>query len=143
VTWRRIGLLAVVVAVAGLGSTSPAATARAVPTLRLAIVHVLHGCHSWARGTKVLGPSRKVTVRRGTRLVIRVNCPMSFDLVQLRGPRLRLGGRFYAGTTRTIVFRKVGRYTLRATNVESSDEQGLETLGPDNVLKLTVRVTRR
>jgi hypothetical protein len=141
-TLRRLGLLSVLVVVLGLAAPSLDVTAATVPTLRLAIVHVLHGCHSWARASKILGPSRTFTVKRGTKLVIRVNCPMEFDFVQVAGPPLRLGGRFYAGTTRTIAFRKAGVYKLRATNVESSDDQGLETLGPDNVLRLTVRVRR-
>ena len=66
---------------------------------------------------------------------------MSFDLVQTAGPRLALGNpRFAAGTTRTIVFRKAGVYRLVAKNVETSEEMGLQTLGPDNVLRLTVRI---
>jgi hypothetical protein len=64
---------------------------------------------------------------------------MDFEFRQLRGPRISLGNpRTVAGTSRTIVFRKAGRYVLTATNVQSSDELGLETLGSDNVLTLTV-----
>ena len=64
----------------------PTATAAASTTVRLTIVHVLQGCHSWA-------------------------------------------------TAHTLVYR------LSATNVESSTDLGLQTLGPDNVLQLTVRVS--
>jgi hypothetical protein len=46
----------------------------------------------------------------------------------------------HTGTTRTIVFAKPGLYRLRAVNVESSADAGLQTLGPDNVLVLAVRV---
>ena len=45
-----------------------------------------------------------------------------------------------AGTTRTIVFAKRGVYKLLARNIQSSDQLGLETLGDDNVLTLTIRV---
>ena len=66
---------------------------------------------------------------------------MDFDLQQTAGPKLTLGGpRLYAGTTRTLVFRKPGVYKLVAKNVQTSDEAGLETLGEDNSLRLTVRV---
>jgi hypothetical protein len=66
---------------------------------------------------------------------------MDFELRQTAGPKLALGGsRLYTGTTRTLVFRKAGLYKLVATNVQTSDELGLETLGEDNFLKLTVRV---
>ena len=81
-------------------------------------------------------------MKRGTRLQIRINCPMSFDLVQLAGPALALGDpRSYSGTVRTIVFAKKGVYKLQATNVESSAQMGMTTLGADNVLVLTVRVS--
>jgi hypothetical protein len=66
---------------------------------------------------------------------------MDFELRQTAGPKLALGGsRLYTGTTRTLVFRKAGLYKLVAKNVQTSDEIGLETLGEDNFLKLTVRV---
>ena len=44
------------------------------------------------------------------------------------------------GARRTIVFRRVGLYRLKVVNVETSEEQGLQTLGPDNTLVLIVRV---
>ena len=66
---------------------------------------------------------------------------MDFDLKQTAGPRLALGGsRLYTGTTRTLVFRKPGLYRLVATNVQTSEEAGLQTLGEDNTLRLIVRV---
>ena len=67
---------------------------------------------------------------------------MSFDFSQTAGPMLALGDpRTYPGTVRTIVFPKRGLYKLRATNVQTSTDAGLQTLGPDNVLVLVVRVT--
>ena len=130
-----LGVLAVVVAV-------PTGGAAAVsPTVRLTIVHVVSGCHVWKLGRKVLGPSTKLTVARGTRLEVRPSCPMDFDVRQVAGPRIALGGsRIYAGTARTLVFRKPGTYRFVAVNVQSSEERGLPTLGPDNRLSLTVVV---
>ncbi len=135
-------LLAAATAFAVVGV--PTGTAAVVsPTVRLTIVHVVQGCHSWGDvASNALGPKRSIAVKRGTRLQIRVNCPMSFDLVQLAGPTLALGDpRLYSGTARTIVFAKKGVYKLQATNVESSAEMGMTTLGADNVLVLTVRVS--
>lgn len=117
------------------------APAAASSTLRLEIVHYFRGCHVWS-GTSVIGSSARVTITHGTRLTIRVSCPMDFDLTQTAGPALNLGSRrLYAGTTTTILFRHRGVYRLRATNITSSVEAGLQTLGPDNKLALTVRVT--
>ncbi len=119
-----------------------AAFAVAAPskTVRLAIVHTVSGCHVW-QSTRTLGAAPTITLKRGTKLELRVNCPMDFALTQLRGPRLNLGDpTFHPGTTRTIVFKKAGTYVLGAKNLQSSEQVGLQTLGPDNDLMLTVRV---
>ena len=129
-----IALLTAVVAIA------PAAAAS--PTVRLTILHVVQGCHVWGTNdSQPLGAKRTIKVARGAKLVIRDNCTMSFDFSQTAGPKLNLGDpRTYPGTTRTIVFRKVGLYRLTAKNTMTSEEMGLQTLGPDNTLVLTVRV---
>ena len=136
---RRLVLaIAVLTAVAALPVGGAAAVS---PAFRLTIVHTVSGCHIWKLGTKSLGASTKIVVAPGAQLKIRPNCPMDFDFVQVSGPRLALGPRrTYAGTVRTIVFRGPGVYKLTVTNVQSSVEKGLETLGPDNALSLTVVV---
>ena len=124
------------------GAPAAAAATQAVPTVAMSIVHVVRGCHVWARGSKQLGATARISVKRGTRLTLRISCPMDFDVKQVAGPRLAIGNpRFFSGTTRVIVFRKAGIYRLVATNVQSSEEMGLQTLGDDSVLRLTVRVT--
>ena len=107
----------------------------------MSIVHVVRGCHVWTLGAKQVGATTAISVKPGTRLTLRISCPMDFDLRQTAGPKVALGGqRLVAGSTRTIVFRKGGVYRFVAKNVQSSEEIGLQTLGEDNVLKLTVRV---
>ena len=137
---RKLLVLGIVIAAVGVPTGTAAA---ASPTVRMTIVHVVRGCHSWGTAlSQPLGPTRTVTVKRGTALQIRVNCPMSFDLVQLSGPALALGDpRMQPGTLRTIVFAKRGVYRLQATNVESSEQMGMTTIGADNTLVLTVRVS--
>ena len=50
---------------------------------------------------------------------------MDFDFAQTKGPRLALGDpRTYAGSARTIVFRKAGVYRLTATNVQTPRNAG-------------------
>ena len=130
---RRLVLLTVLAAM-----LAPVGSAAASPTIRLAILHYWRGCHVWSSNYK---PDARIVVRRGTRLVIRPNCPMDFDVRQVAGPKLAFGSeRVSAGTTRMVVFRKRGIYRLVAKNVQSSEEQGLETVGPDNRLTLTVVV---
>lgn len=134
---RKLALIAIL---AAIGALSPAAVAS--PTVRLTIMHVVEGCHVWGTNdSQPLGPKRKISLARGSKLVIRDNCMMSFDFSQVAGPKLNLGRRrTYPGTTRTIVFRKAGLYRLKAKSTMTSEEMGLQTLGPDNTLVLTVRV---
>jgi hypothetical protein len=134
--------LALVLLVGAAVTAVPIAVASTqASTLALSIVHVVRGCHVWSTGSKVFGPSTTISVKPGARLKIRASCPMDFDLVQTAGPKLAIGSpRLYTGTIRTLVFRKVGLYKFVAKNVQTSDEVGLETLGDDNSLRLTVRV---
>jgi hypothetical protein len=119
----------------------PSGGATAAKTVRLAIAHVVSHCHVWRTTTRLLGPTLKVSVKRGDRVVIRPDCPMDFDLAQTRGPRLVLGNpRVYAGTSRTITFRRPGVYRLTATNAQTPEERGLTVLGESNTLTLTVVV---
>jgi hypothetical protein len=106
----------------------------------LSIVHVVQGCHVW-HTTRDAGATTTVRLHHGGTIVIRDSCPMSFTLAQLTGPPLALGDpTFYTGTQRTFRFAKRGRYVLQATETTSSTQMGLETLGPDNVLRLVVIV---
>lgn len=125
---------------AGFGVATPIAAAS--PEVRLTIVHVMQGCHVWGDGSgTVLGATKTIKVKPGTRLSVRINCPMDFDVVQAAGPKLALGDpRWHMGTAHTLVFKKKGVYRLQATNVQSPEEVGLETMGPVNVLHLVVRV---
>ena len=134
---RKLGLC---LALATAFVAVPAAAAS--PTVRLAIIHAVQGCHVWGTtDAQPLGPTRTLVLKPGTRVSIRVSCPMAFDVVQLAGPKLALGNpRWQTGTAHTLAFPKKGLYRLKATNVQTSVEQGLETLGPDNTLLLTVRV---
>lgn len=110
-------------------------------TVQLAIVHTVEGCHVWQAAAHSLGATAKVTVARGGTVTMRVNCPMDFTLVQVRGPRVGLGDpTLHTGTVRTLAFAKRGVYVLRAANVQSSEEMGLQTLGPDHGLTLVVTV---
>jgi RND superfamily putative drug exporter len=129
-----------VAAVVAVGLAAPA-TAAASPTIRLAIAHVVQHCHVWRTPSKLLGASTRLTVKPGTRVVIRADCPMDFDYVQTSGPKLALGNRrTFAGESRVIVFRKRGVYRVKAANVQTPEERGLVTLGETNTLTLTVVV---
>jgi hypothetical protein len=127
-----------VVAAAAAVAAAPAGAAGS-KTVRMAILHVVSGCHVWSTSQQ---PTATLVVAPGTRVEIRANCPMDFDFAQVRGPRLALGAaRTYAGTSRVLVFKQRGTYVLTATNVQTPEQRGLETLGATNTpITLTVRV---
>lgn len=114
----------------------------ASPTIRLTLIHVMRGCHIWGTvDSRPLGASRTVLLKRGARIEIRINCPMSFDITQLAGPKLKLdASRWEPGTAHTLVFSKPGVYRLKAVNVQTPEERGLDVIGPVKVPVLTVRV---
>lgn len=132
--------LALIVILAGIGVLAPAAAAS--QTVRMTIMHVVEGCHVWGTNdSQPLGPKRRLSLARGSKIVIRDNCTMTFKFRQVAGPKLDLGDPLtYPGTTRTIVFRKAGVYRLRAKSTMTSEQMCLQTLRPDNVLVLAVRV---
>ena len=133
-------LLAVLAGLALAAGPAGAAT----PTVRLAILHVVSGCHVWATAVgKQLGTATTVTVEHGGRVEIRPNCPMDFDFAQVKGPKVALGGaRIYHGTARMLVFKRAGTYVFTARNVQTPEEAGLQTLGePNSPITLTVKVT--
>ena len=110
-------------------------------TVRLAIMHVIRGCHVWDASKK---PTATVKILAGGRVVIRTSCPMDFDYRQVAGPKLNLGDpRQRAGTTRTIVFKRAGTYKLLVHNLQLPGDVGLETLGLNDVMRLTVVVAPR
>lgn len=134
---RSLALALVALAWASL----PGAAEGAASTVRLGIVHVVHGCHIWSSSKK---PTATVRIPVGGRVAIRTDCPMDFDFRQVAGPRLSLGDpRSRAGTLRTIVFRKAGTYKLVVHNVQSPQDVGLETLGVNDALRLTIVVAER
>ena len=131
-------LLIVVVLGCALGLVP---TAAASPTVRLAIIHVMRGCHVWGtQDSTPLGATRALVLKPGTKLEIRINCPMAFDVVQLAGPKVIDPARWQTGTSHTLTFAKRGLYRLKAVNVQSSEEMNLQTMGADSTLVLTVRV---
>ena len=137
----RLRRLVVMTAACALFAAAPTGGAAASKTVRLTIAHVVANCHVWRTTKSVVGPTLKLTVARGTRVVIRPDCPMDFDFAQTKGPRLALGDpRTYAGSSRTITFRKAGVYRLTVTNVQTPEERGLTVLGGANTLTLTVVV---
>ena len=123
-------LCAAALAVGQAGASRP-------PTV-LEIKHFFRGCHVF---TKTETPTMTARLRRGDRIRLLDHDPMDFDLTQTAGPPVALGDlRLRRSEARMLVFRRAGVYRFEGRNVQTSEELGLKTLGPDNTLKLIVRV---
>jgi hypothetical protein len=109
-------------------------------TKKLAIQHVLKGCHVWSDGSRQAA-TMTLTLKRGTRLTITDMDIDPHQLLQTDGPRLRLHGHMMMGGVDSIVFERSGLYTLTTRTLEMGPVMKTKTLGPDNKLRLSVRVT--
>lgn len=133
--------LALVAALAAaLAPAALAAPAPAPARVQVEITHAVRGCHQWGRGQAKFGAAYKTAVRAGGRVDVRESEQMTFDVTQLAGPAIALGDQLVPGETQSFVFAKPGTYRLKLVNTERSTDVGLQSLGEDNVLTLTVVV---
>ena len=112
----------------------------AAARIALEITHAVRGCHQWGRGQEKFGAAYKATIRTGGRVDVRESEQMIFDIAQTAGPAMSFGDQIVPGQTRSWVFRRAGTYRVKLVNVEKSTDVGLQSLGEDNVLTLTVVV---
>lgn len=108
-------------------------------TTRLVIQHVQRGCHVWTAGGR-RSATMRLDLRRGARLLLVDQDIDPQGMVQLAGPRLAFGNHMMVGRGQTLVFTKPGLYRFRNRVVEMGPMLKVKTLGPDNVLRLTVAV---
>jgi hypothetical protein len=120
-------------------STQADSAGSSVPTT-LTIQHVLKGCHVFANGSRQAA-SMRLSLKPGARLRIVDQDIDPHGLVQLAGPRLNYEGHMMMGQRQTITFTKPGVYRLRNKVVEMGKMATIKTIGPDNVLLLTVTVS--
>jgi plastocyanin len=133
----RLGALALTVALLG-ASSAYAQSSHAGLTIR----HQLRGCHSWSFNNGPYKPSLKIKVAAGTTLTVTDNDMMPHRLIQLAGPKLHLvsPAMNHMGATAKVTFLKKGIYRF-GTKPGEDYMKGIKTIGPDNVLRLTVTVS--
>jgi plastocyanin len=136
-----IGLTAGV-AMTGTAKTQHAAKAPASSTIT--IRHQMRGCHAWAVNGGAYRPTQRTTLARGGTIRFIDNDVMPHKLVLVSGPAVRYHGspamRHMSASVR-VAFPRAGVY--RFTTKPGDDYPGLamKTIGEDNVLRLTVRVS--
>jgi hypothetical protein len=130
-------LLAVVVAGGFVVANTLAAGAM---TKRVAIVHVQKGCHVWSVGARKTANLR-LSLHRGDRLAV-VNQDLDMHkLVQVSGPRTNAGPFMMMNQRVSLRLTKAGLYRFHTRVADMRGMPEAETIGPDNKLVLTVRVS--
>jgi hypothetical protein len=145
-----VGLIGLV---GGLGAPAVAS----VPVPFLTIVHQTRGCHAWSLDHGANRVSETIRLAPGGSIVVTNDDVMPHLLVKTGGPavaykRVSAGApmrllRVYPpemlarmGASSSITFPRPGvyRFTTKPGDAQMPD---LPTVGPDNVLRLTVRVS--
>ncbi len=144
--------LAAAIVAGGAGATPP-------PNASLTIQHQQRGCHSWAVNGGALSATQKLTLSRGGAITLVNNDVMPHRLVQLSGPKITIanlkgpmnamgmhikaapGYLTYMGASARISFPARGTYVFKTRAGEDyAMASNVETIGEDNVLRLTVTV---
>ena len=154
---RKQALLLFVFAVVAVGLAVPTVGAAAPKTASVTIRHQQRGCHAWSVNGGPFAASHSVTVARGGSITFTNNDVMPHRLLEVSGPSVRMrngntmpmgmgthgaaapGVMNHMGATTNVSFSRAGTYVF-TTRAGEDYMSGLETVGPDNVLRLTVKV---
>lgn len=107
---------------------------------QLTIVHVQKGCHVWSDAGKQMAAMR-LRMHTGQMLRILNQDVDMHRMMELSGPTMMtLGGPMPQGKTDTVTFTKPGTYVFGTKVSSMKGMPDVQTIGPDNNLKLTVTV---
>jgi len=129
-----IAAVALVAAIASAGTRSSAT---------VVIRHQLRGCHSWSLNGGPFKAAQTLSLARGGTITFVDNDVMSHQLVKTSGPAVKFVGNpkmSKIGASTKAVFAKAGTYRF-TTKAGEDYMKGVKTIGEDNVLKLTVKVS--
>jgi plastocyanin len=142
---RKIHIRAAGLAVAALSAVL-VSSALAAPTnsATLTIRHQMRGCHTWSFDSGASKASLAITLKRGTVMKVVNNDVMPHKLLVIAGPKAKLTtpAMNRMSAVAHVTFTKAGVYKLTTRPGEDyPGMKGMKTIGKDNVLRLTVRVS--
>ena len=123
----------------GMGGKTGSATQTSPVADQLTIVHAQTGCHLWSKGTAQMTTMR-LTMRPGQMLRIMNQDLDMHRVMQLSGPAIMLGGAMKTGQAQSLSFTNRGTYQFDTKSLPMKGMPEAETIGPDNMLRLTVTV---
>ena len=136
-----IGLTA---GVAMTGTAQPRQAAKAPAKSTITMRHQMRGCHAWSVNGGPYRAALRTALARGGTITFLNNDVMPHKLVQTGGPAARYRGNpamRHMSTSVRATFGKAGVYRFTTKPGEDYPGMALKTIGEDNVLRLTVKVT--
>ena len=133
------GLMAGVAMTGTNARTASKAPSHSTITIR----HQMKGCHAWAVNGGAYRPTQKTTLARGGTITFMNMDVMPHKLVKTSGPAIHFTGKpnmNRMSATVKVRFSKAGVYKL-TTKPGEDYMKGMKTIGEDNVLRLTVKVS--
>ena len=127
---------------AAVGSAATRSAVKAPMRVTITIQHQTRGCHAWSVSGSAFRATQSVRLSRGGTITFVDNDVMPHRLVQTSGPAVHYIGspsmrKMSASVKATFSRAGVYRFT---TKPGEDYVRGVKTVGPDNVLGLTVTV---
>ena len=142
---RLLIIFAGLALVASLAAGGFAATTKAPKRSTIMIRHQLRGCHTWSVNGGAYRATLRTSLARGGTITFMNMDVMPHKLVKTSGPAIRFAGKpnmNHMNASVKVTFSKAGVYKLTTKAGEDYPSmKGMKTIGEDNVLRLTVKVS--
>ena len=140
---RLLIIFAGLALVASLAAGGFAATTKAPKSSTIMIRHQLRGCHTWSVNGGAYRATLSTSLARGGTITFMNMDVMPHKLLKTSGPAIHFAGKpnmNHMNASVKVRFTKAGVY--RFTTKPGEDYmKGMKTIGEDNVLRLTVKVS--
>ena len=140
---RILVIFAGLALVASLAAGGFAATTKAPKSSTIMIRHQTRGCHTWSVNGGAYRATQSTSLARGGTITFMNMDVMPHKLLKTSGPAIHFAGKpnmNHMNASVKVRFTKAGVY--RFTTKPGEDYmKGMKTIGEDNVLRLTVKVS--
>ena len=140
---RLLIIFAAFTLAAGLAAGGFAATAKTPKNSTIMIRHQLRGCHTWSVNGGAYRATLSTSLARGGTITFMNMDVMPHKLVKTSGPAVHFAGKpnmSHMNATVKVTFSKAGVYKF-TTRPGEDYMKGMKTIGEDNVLRLTVKIS--
>jgi hypothetical protein len=140
---RLLIIFAGLALVASLAAGGFAATTKAPKRASIMIRHQVRGCHTWSVNGGAYRAALRTSLARGGAITFMNMDVMPHKLVKTSGPAIHFAGKpnmNHMSATVKVTFSKAGVYKF-TTKPGEDYMKGMKTVGEDNVLRLTVKVS--